>query len=133
MVETAQAEEVIVVPEVVQIGVTYTTDRVNEIYKEAAQRYGVSESQMLTTMRCESHGGVHDIQSMQRYKFSDPKRGIYAGEQEKSFGASQIHLPDHPNVTKEQAIDPYFAAEFMAKAFAQGKQSWWTCWRDNYL
>ena len=132
-VKQAIAAEVVPEPQVVQIEVAYSIEQVNEIYRETARKYGVSENQMLTTMRCESRGGVYNIQSEHRYTFSDSARGIYAGEQEKSHGASQIHLPDHPNVTREEAIDPYFAAEFMAKAFKEGHAHWWTCWRNNYM
>jgi len=35
------------------------------------------------------------------------------GIQEESYGLSQIHLPNHPHITKEQALDPYFALRFI--------------------
>ena len=134
MVERVYAEEAeVVVPVEVMVKVTYTTERVEEIFKEAARKYGVSEEKILTTMRCESRGGISDIQSEHLYSFSNPAKGIYIGEREMSHGASQIHLPDHPHVTLEQANDPYFAAEFMAKAFAEGHAYWWTCYRINYM
>lgn len=136
LIEYARADEIVIQeepkPQEVKIEVTFSKERVEEIYKEAAKKHGVSEHKMLVTMRCESFGGVYNIQSQHRYSFSDPARGIFIGEQEMSFGPSQIHLPDHPHVTREQAEDPYFAAEFMAKAFASGKASWWTCYRMNF-
>lgn len=35
------------------------------------------------------------------------------GIQEESYGLAQIHLPSHPDITKEQALDPYFAIRFI--------------------
>lgn len=37
------------------------------------------------------------------------------GDGNKSYGAFQIHLGYHPEITKEQALDPYWAAEWTAK------------------
>lgn len=53
------------------------------------------------------------------------KRGV----REDSWGNSQIHLPDHPEVTKKQAQDPFFAANFMAKSISEGHIGWWSCAR----
>lgn len=35
------------------------------------------------------------------------------GIQEESYGLAQIHLPSHPHITKDQALDPYFALRFI--------------------
>jgi hypothetical protein len=32
---------------------------------------------------------------------------------EESYGLSQIHVPSHPHITPEQALDPYFALDFL--------------------
>jgi hypothetical protein len=88
---------------------------VPELVAHFASQYSVSEKQMLATMKCESS--------------LNPKA---IGDHNTSFGISQIHLPAHPDVTKEQAFDPVFASEFMAKNFAQGNQKAWTCWRLLY-
>lgn len=45
-----------------------------------------------------------------------------------SWGLSQIHLPAHQNVSKEQATDPLFAIRFMGEAFEKGKQEMWSCY-----
>lgn len=52
---------------------------------------------------------------------------VAVGDKNSSFGISQIHLPSHPEISKEQAINPDFAVEFMAKEFAKGNQKIWTC------
>lgn len=87
-----------------------------ELVAHFASQYQVSEKQMLATIRCESSFNEKAV-----------------GDGGKSFGLSQIHLPSHPNVTKEQATNKVFAVEFMAKAFAKNKQRMWTCWRMLYL
>lgn len=56
-------------------------------------------------------------------------KGDFYDGQWNSFGLSQIHLPDHPNVSKEQATDPHFAIEFMAKNLKNGRGKMWTGYR----
>lgn len=48
---------------------------------------------------------------------------------EDSWGLSQINLKAHTDITKEQATDPEFAIEFMAKNFDKAPQMWVTCYR----
>lgn len=43
-----------------------------------------------------------------------------AGDGGTSFGPFQIHLPAHPGVSKEQAMDPVFAAKYMLKSYEAG-------------
>lgn len=46
----------------------------------------------------------------------------------KSAGLVQIHLPDHPEITREQALDPEFALTFLAKEIKAGNEwKWWIC------
>ena len=45
-----------------------------------------------------------------------------------SFGLWQIHLPSHPEVTKEQALDPEWATEWAVKKFLTNPKIW-TCYR----
>jgi len=94
--------------------------------------YGVSYLVMINVILCENRELDPKLQSRLRYSFSDPSRGIYKGEREKSYGISQIHLPSHPNVTLEQATDTEFSVEFMAKAFSKGKQGMWSCYKKLY-
>ena len=47
-----------------------------------------------------------------------------------SVGLSQINLNAHTNITREQAEDPDFAIDFMAKNLSQGKYNmWYNCSR----
>jgi len=89
---------------------------------------GVSGHQIIRVIACESE--FKSIQSNLKYEFSDPSRGIYLGEQEKSYGIAMIHLPDNPAITKEQALDPIFAIEFITSEFSKGNQWKWTCARN---
>lgn len=102
--EIAQAEEQ---PEVVLIEekIDWTKDRIRQEVDLKAAEYNVPADAMWDTIMCES-GASTTIQSY--YVRKD-------GTREQSYGLAQIHLPDHPNVTYEQAIDPEFAIEFMAK------------------
>lgn len=80
---------------------------------------------MTAIIHCESQGST-TIQSNHRYSTYVPK-GYQVGDREQSFGLVQIHLPAHPNITKEQAINPEFAIEFLAKNLKAGRASMWTC------
>ena len=51
------------------------------------------------------------------------------GQREQSFGLVQIHLPAHRTITKEQALDPEFAIDFLAKNLAQGRGTMWSCYK----
>jgi len=95
-----------------------------------ANKYNVSEAIMIQIVSCETAGSFNPtMRSECRYKFSDPKRNIVKGEQEMSYGLAQIHLPDHPNVTYEQATNPDFALKFLAENLSAGKGSMWSCYR----
>jgi len=94
-----------------------------------AKEYGVSAKQITNIINCENRSWNTTLQSGIRYKKDYPTLGIKAGELERSYGLSQIHLPAHPYITHEQATNPDFAIEFMAKALSEGKGTMWTCYR----
>lgn len=54
------------------------------------------------------------------------------GIREESYGLAQINIPSNPNVTIEQAQDPNFAIEFMAKNMGAGRSDMWSCYRKIY-
>lgn len=89
-----------------------------------ADKYGVSYSEMYKTIECES-GFDPTIQSLHK----DPTG---PNGREDSWGLVQIHLPDHPSVTRAEATDPDFALDFMAKSFAAGHASMWSCYTKIY-
>lgn len=93
-----------------------------------ADKYNVSFDKMYRVVECETAGTFNpQIQSQVKYNFSSPQRGIVKGEQEKSYGLSQIHLPDHPSVSLRQATDIDFSLNFLAENLSKGKDRWWSC------
>jgi hypothetical protein len=111
--ETAHAEEV--APKEVQIEVVidWTKDRINQEIEKKAKEYGTSATTLKRIVECES-GYVTDVQS----------HHILSYGREKSFGLAQIHLPSHPDVTYEEAVDPEFAINYLAKNYAQHTDKW---------
>ena len=105
LIYVAHAEDV--VPKEVKIEIVYnwTPERIKQEAQEQAEKYNVPFKEMWDTILCES-GASTTIQSHYVRK---------NGTREQSFGLAQIHLPDHNDVTYEQAIDPVFALNFMAK------------------
>ena len=79
-----------------------------------AIEYGLNERIFRQTLECESN--------------LDP---MAIGDSGTSVGIAQIHLPAHPDVSKEEALDPEFAIRWAAKHFAQGHAYWWTCWKQR--
>lgn len=103
--------------------IEYSTSTAETIVRAYAVKYGVSGDEMWGTTLCENKGLDPTAQSSVIMK---------SGKRENSWGNSQINLYWHPEVTKEQAQDPYFSADFMGRYFAAGKQSQWSCWKDLY-
>lgn len=127
-----------------KVTLTIAGERITETDLKAlvvqyADQYGVSREDMLRINKCETpivtYGGVryydpNDAQSRIRYNAGQIARNPSwgnVGEREKSFGPSQIHLPDNPTISQEQAVDPHFAIPFMAKALKKGEAWRWTC------
>jgi len=83
---------------------------------------------MDTIVRCET-AGTYDpsIASKHRYLAGNVPRGYSVGDYEQSYGLAQIHLPAHTHVSKEQATNPLYAADFLARNLAVGRASMWTC------
>jgi hypothetical protein len=97
------------------------------LVKNKAKEYGVSAQSMLAVIDCESRFEP-EIQSHHTYTERNVPRGYKVGDREQSYGLAQIHLPAHPAVTKEQALDPEFAIDFMAKNM-KSNPNMWSCYR----
>lgn len=95
---------------------------------ETAEEYGVSKYVMHGIINCESEYNP-DIQSHHTYHAGNVPKGYAVGDREQSFGLVQIHLPAHPHVTKQQAKDPRFAVDFLARNIAVGRASMWSCFK----
>lgn len=85
-----------------------------------------------TIASCENIPLDSNLQSGHRYKSDNLRWGVKAGEQERSFGLAMIHLPDHPDISYEEATNPLFAIEWMVKEFSLGRSWQWTCYTSLY-
>lgn len=81
---------------------------------------------MNAIVSCESQYRV-GVQSKHTYTASNVPHGYSVGDREQSFGLAQIHLPAHTHVSKEQATNPFYAADFLARNLAVGRGGMWTC------
>lgn len=79
-----------------------------------SEKYGVSYHEMSVIIGCESSWNPDAV-----------------GDGIKSRGLVQIHSDFHSE-TDEQAFNPYYAIEFLAKKLSEGKGDLWTCWRKNF-
>ena len=86
-----------------------------QLINEYSLKYGVSASVIRKVIACESGYNPRAV-----------------GDHSKSFGLVQIHLPSHPSVSKDQALDPEFSVDFLAEKLSKGKGSMWTCFRKWY-
>lgn len=100
---------------------------VQALVSKYSAQYRVSSVKMMQTIKCEDTSLEFDKQSDLTYKPRNRWK-LPAGSREKSYGLVQIHLPDHPEISYEQAIDPNFAVEFMAQQFAEGNGKIWSCY-----
>lgn len=98
-----------------------TPPTLQEIVIARARAHGVDPNLALAIVKAESH---FDPMVQSAFKDSTGPNG-----REDSWGLVQIHLPDHPNITRAEAEDPLFAAEFLATELAKGncRWEWSTC------
>lgn len=95
-----------------QVTVEFSTSTAPLVLNYFAAKYSIDFNTFLAVSKCES--GLN-------------KNAV--GDQGKSFGIFQIHLPAHPAISKEQALDPWWAANWSAQQFAAGRANMWTCYR----
>ena len=79
---------------------------------EYSAEFGVASSTLNAVIKCESGGDKNAV-----------------GDFGTSFGLVQIHLPSHPELTKDQAFDPAFSIRYLAKKISIGHGYLWTCFR----
>lgn len=96
-----------------------STSTIEVLVRTAQAKYGLSDT-FYRTLKCESDGW----QNVQSYI-------AHAGGpngREDSWGVAQIHLPDHPEVTKTEAMDPLWAVDWAAEEFAGGNAHLFSCY-----
>lgn len=90
---------------------TTTESTLHKIVSQAAVKYGVDPLVMDEVIECESQWNPVAVSPTADY------------------GLVQIHLAAHPDITKAQADNPVFAANWMAEEFKEGHENAWTCYR----
>ena len=75
-----------------------------------ASREGVDINRVMAIARCESR-----------------LRAGAIGDHGRSYGVFQIHLPSHPTISKEQALNPFFNIGWSIDNMAKGRWSMWSC------
>ena len=98
------------------IEVSAAISPVEALIREYSGLYEVSYNKMYYTLKCESGFKPNAV-----------------GDGGHSFGVAQIHLPSHPTVSREQALDPDFPLRWTAQQFAKGNAKMWTCYRLLFL
>ena len=93
-----------------------------QIVYQYGEQYHVDPHVMIKTINCEDT-------TWEPQKQSDI---VKDGERERSYGLAQINIPSNPDVTIEQAQDPNFAIEWMAKEMSDGHSNKWSCYRKIY-
>lgn len=94
------------------VPVVYSTSTAENIIRSYAIHYGINGDELLATLKCESSLDSSSV-----------------GDHGTSFGVAQIHLSAHKNVTKAEALDPFFSIDWSARQFALGNANIWTCHR----
>lgn len=93
----------------VEIGKTYTEDEVRKIAIKYGNKWGVEPEKLVTLAFCEST--FRNIQSTI----------VDEGKRENSHGLYQIHLDTQPTITKEQAYNVEFSADWAAEKISKGE------------
>lgn len=81
------------------------------LVRREARKHGVDEEMALEVMNCESGGNPEAV-----------------GDSGNSYGLWQIHLPAHPSITKEIALNPA-SSTLWAMPRLRDNPEIWTCWR----
>jgi soluble lytic murein transglycosylase-like protein len=85
-----------------------------EVIVETARLHAIDEKKFLAVAKCESSLNPSAV-----------------GDGGKSYGLFQIHLPSHPDVSKEDALNQVWASEWAAKKFKKNPRIW-TCFNKLY-
>lgn len=114
---TAEAPQLIIEDAIVDLQKEeYSDEDIITLISLYSKKYDVDEFVIKQVIWHESH-------------YNEDAEGDFYNGRYNSFGLSQIHLPSHPNVSKQEATDPHFAIEFMAKNIKSGRGRMWTGYR----
>jgi hypothetical protein len=97
-----------------------STSSIRSYIEAEAVKVGVDKNLAVMIAECES-GFVPQQSQIVNAK----------GERENSWGVWQIHLPDHPQVTREQAMDIKFSTEYSLDLLKKGQATLWSCYKNK--
>lgn len=97
---------------------------IDDLINQTVTKYHLNYQHFYATLNCESDG-FGDISIQSSVPDSTGPNG-----RENSWGLAQIWLDPkgHPEVTKQEAIDPAFAIDFAGRLFASGQQHQFHCY-----
>ena len=96
----------------IQIKKEYSKHEIIALIYNTSKKYNLNYKQMFDVSKCESN-------------FNQNAKG----DSGNSWGIYQINLPAHPEITKEQALNPEWAINWTAKEWQKGNQWKWTCFK----
>ena len=102
-----------------------TLEEIEVLVKKYAVPKHVKQNSMLETIKCEAPknpDGTYNPGGQSEIIAED-------GIREDSWGITQISLPHHPEIKKEQAQNAEFSIQFMASEFEAGRAERWSCFR----
>lgn len=107
-----------------ELATTSIVARREAVHKRVVQlayEYNVSSKEMMAVLTCENNTFNPSRQS--EHKDSKSPNG-----REQSYGLAQWNIVHNP-ITVEQAKDPEWSLQQMAKMFKEGRKSMWSCWK----
>lgn len=95
-----------------------STSTVRSYVEQEAIAIGVDPNLAISIVKCESGFIPQQSQILTE-----------EGEREDSWGIWQIHLPDHPTVTREKAMDVEFSTKYSLDLIKKGEANLWSCYK----
>lgn len=120
-----------VIDETIPSPLPSTQIALQEIATQEAIKNGLDVQRFLAVQKCEIKKRL-DSEGQPVWDYTAQSDHYRNGVREDSWGAWQIHLPSHPNITKEQAQDPYWSTAWAAKQWSEGRASMWSCYHILY-
>lgn len=96
---------------------------IDDLIHQTVTKYGLNYQHFYATLDCESEG-FKDVAIQSQVPDRSSPNGL-----EQSYGISQVFLPEHPDITKEQAIDPVWAINYAGELFSEGKEHQLHCYK----
>ena len=93
----------------------YSPPALEAFASTTAVTFGLDKKAFLATIDCES--GF---------------RASVLGDDGQSLGVAQIDLKYHPDITRAEAMEPYWSILWMAYEWQHNKADMWSCWRNLF-